>query len=1150
MALSLYAPLPADKFSIRLIKLQPSEDPSAPIHCKLVTYPVDGKRLGAHSYECLSYVWGLSENLRSINIEVGEAVAAFKATPNLYEALLHLRDPFFELILWVDAICINQDDDKEKATQVAAMATIYGLARRIVVWLGPEADDSTFAFQRLRDLAQASQPKDENRFRERLRRENNDNRDPVGDRDVNSGVGSNVYKASKGQGVEEAIRKLLNRAYFCRMWILQEVTAARSMMFKCGDAEIQATTFVAGLDALERFDHDWELRSRIDSFLLLVKASAFRENMKGQAHLNIEPLANLIDRFHAHASTDPRDKIYALWGLCSDSASMENLRPNYTKSWKTLAEDLGDVVFGSNSTVSASPDRQMMFVRTTGHVLGEINIESPSYTPKSRSWDSDTVRRTQETIQTLSITSLRASTVLSPYSGWFNIIEMRASAEQIREGDRVLYLPHVHRIVFARRSEYYYRILMTVDTQDKHFGPNSAWYEGPNNMDDVESSLPLLWSWETHYEQEEHQCLELMASQIPGFSSSPELVHAQALCQARALSEMAELYMEYKEYALASISLANLEKIYTIVYGKDSEPAVASLQRMNDALGRNANYLKAKSLLQDSDDPNSSSEFLVACATLILDESMIHKLWWPPQSVLVDLASKEMAKGVSRELVIQALEQCEDFEKSASNHMSDEYTPGQKPILTAQGYNDYLLFLLDFAEDDIAITESELFVAAHKRISESNFIGLAKRIGDPLQNLPAILEALRSTQWPGLTVPNLITELGDRIIVTPDAVNVAAKWDVHALSALLRAAKGRLVVAPVAFTIAMQNPSSSTPAIIELLAQHAAAGCVVPKETLELIAWNASFEQTQLQWMFISLLENVDIVVDVSDDLLAKAAPASAMALSNIVCFTRAWGFPTTFDSYSGGNRDRLGIPYGEGVVNQVVTDDLLANNIIDYASFINLVRYWRNDFIITESLILRAANERKKHAEDNAWLYGEDQTPWRSLLVIDRCTAFFTRHADQDVIDSLIRFSALIDTAASRGLPRAIEAIHGRSHNTDLNLDALRVVAELCQLFQRPLEPGESFAHMPKIESLIRNLSGMAHSSVSEGVKREMFLHARGGQYNYQVIEMLLEYGIIDADAVKIWDGQSLDTQVVGYRDDQHPETRAGHQENYIKEC
>ena len=155
MAPSLYSPLPTDTFTIRLLQLLPSADPSSDIHCNLVTYPISTERTTAHLYECLSYVWGSPANPERIFVSAGhvERLVEFQVTRNLYVALKQLRDAHFPRYIWVDAICINQLDDEEKAQQVAAMARIYGLAQRVVAWLGEEGEHSAWAFQALKVMA-------------------------------------------------------------------------------------------------------------------------------------------------------------------------------------------------------------------------------------------------------------------------------------------------------------------------------------------------------------------------------------------------------------------------------------------------------------------------------------------------------------------------------------------------------------------------------------------------------------------------------------------------------------------------------------------------------------------------------------------------------------------------------------------------------------------------------------------------------------------------------------------------------------------------------------------------------------------------------------------------------------------------------------
>ena len=67
-------------------------------------------------------------------------------TRNLAEALQYLRYENRPCVLWIDAICVDQNNIPERGHQVVRMAAIYPQASRVVVWLGPERDDSALAF--------------------------------------------------------------------------------------------------------------------------------------------------------------------------------------------------------------------------------------------------------------------------------------------------------------------------------------------------------------------------------------------------------------------------------------------------------------------------------------------------------------------------------------------------------------------------------------------------------------------------------------------------------------------------------------------------------------------------------------------------------------------------------------------------------------------------------------------------------------------------------------------------------------------------------------------------------------------------------------------------------------------------------------------
>ena len=93
------------------------------------------------SYTTISYVWGLTQIQREIVING----AVVTVNENVYDMLVGLRDPWNEQIIWIDALCINQEDAIENSHQVSIMGTIYSNALRTLIWLGPSSEDSDLA---------------------------------------------------------------------------------------------------------------------------------------------------------------------------------------------------------------------------------------------------------------------------------------------------------------------------------------------------------------------------------------------------------------------------------------------------------------------------------------------------------------------------------------------------------------------------------------------------------------------------------------------------------------------------------------------------------------------------------------------------------------------------------------------------------------------------------------------------------------------------------------------------------------------------------------------------------------------------------------------------------------------------------------------
>ncbi|KAH8689780.1 HET-domain-containing protein, partial [Phaeosphaeriaceae sp. PMI808] len=127
--------------SIRLITIQPSSGRTAPVYCTIAHAGLESAQ-----YSALSYTWGSPENKQDISLN-GKP---FQVTQNLFSALKDLRHATEPLTLWIDAICINQEDIDERTQQVKEMTSIYRKVTRVYVWMGEAIENLDAAISDLR----------------------------------------------------------------------------------------------------------------------------------------------------------------------------------------------------------------------------------------------------------------------------------------------------------------------------------------------------------------------------------------------------------------------------------------------------------------------------------------------------------------------------------------------------------------------------------------------------------------------------------------------------------------------------------------------------------------------------------------------------------------------------------------------------------------------------------------------------------------------------------------------------------------------------------------------------------------------------------------------------------------------------------------
>ncbi|KAL8403138.1 hypothetical protein RB594_008411 [Gaeumannomyces avenae] len=341
-----YCYSPLSHGSIRLLRLMPHKNKEAPIRCQLFEYPLQESGQGVHLYEALSYVWGSEENKQPIYVQLNDKSGGSSATPstgndyyllitaNLHEALSYLRDRVLERVIWIDAICINQENNDEKRQQVQSMAKIYANASRVIVWLGKAASDSDQAFEALRRAA-----------------------------------GGRRAPPAIDEPTQQAILTLLERPWFQRIWVLQEVAAARYVLIKCGFSAVDGYTFCSGLGKSKlSYDTHPALRDLIPPITYLIRDAVVRPqyetslpetSLPSTFSLNIRPLGELVDMFHTREATNPLDKVYALLGMSSDDPRDPKTaglyEADYTASWakvfrKLIQFSLSDQILGSFDT--------------------------------------------------------------------------------------------------------------------------------------------------------------------------------------------------------------------------------------------------------------------------------------------------------------------------------------------------------------------------------------------------------------------------------------------------------------------------------------------------------------------------------------------------------------------------------------------------------------------------------------------------------------------------------------------------------------------------------------------------------------------------------------------------------------------------------
>ncbi|KAI0378564.1 heterokaryon incompatibility protein-domain-containing protein [Hypomontagnella monticulosa] len=319
MPRSIYRPLDKARHEVRLLILHPSyksQRPSfeAPIKCNLktVAFRYSFSRSGGYfqrpePYIALSYAWGDPGQTKPITVNG----VRMQVTMNLHNALRHIRKRRKRTVLWVDAICINQEDDDEKSFQVGTlMRHIYEQAQGVIAWLGePTCFDAEIL---ARGVLTASD-------------------DDLGN--VLKLIGAIIERHDMATGYSwdlECFERMFRMPWWGRVWVVQEVLLAKHLVFKYGRLEMTPSAIVHFFRYCVRvggrITEQGSSGSPSSNDNLMLVATLNRRDTEKFTNMS---LYEYMCFYGSRQASNPRDKIYAFMGVAKDTDDYDP--PDYTK---------------------------------------------------------------------------------------------------------------------------------------------------------------------------------------------------------------------------------------------------------------------------------------------------------------------------------------------------------------------------------------------------------------------------------------------------------------------------------------------------------------------------------------------------------------------------------------------------------------------------------------------------------------------------------------------------------------------------------------------------------------------------------------------------------------------------------------------------
>jgi len=303
-----FTPLLNEK-AIRVLVLLPGR-PGDLIHITISSITLDD---GTHTYNALSYTWGDPSPVHTVVCDG----AMLGIAENLFAALNCLRSELDPITLWVDAICIDQNNVDERNHQVRLIGSIYSIAHKVLVWTGKDNLSSRTAFILFRDLASLWLVQTQTKVVQ-LDEE---------------GLLSLLDKDGFWKRVD-CIKEYFGRPWFSRAWTFQEICLSHDAVLICGKDSIPWATFHEALSILwlpgfvKYLDREATTVRTIDGYWDYLRLRHKDHSPKQGDTLR---LSYLLRRTEENVASDPRDGIFSLLGIASLKGE-DYFQPDYSQS--------------------------------------------------------------------------------------------------------------------------------------------------------------------------------------------------------------------------------------------------------------------------------------------------------------------------------------------------------------------------------------------------------------------------------------------------------------------------------------------------------------------------------------------------------------------------------------------------------------------------------------------------------------------------------------------------------------------------------------------------------------------------------------------------------------------------------------------------